>query len=123
MKKVIFAFLIVFTNHALAQIDISQVNELAKVFQENLKDGLDLTPFDSISNQNNQIEQINAFVDMSKAKGMVAQISALRIIDQKVSRSKKILSKSEILTIIFDSYKNQIPQLKKSYRNYIEAKI
>lgn len=117
MKKVIFAFLIVFTNHALAQIDISQVNELAKVFQENLKDGLDLTPFDSISNQNNQIEQINAFVDMSKAKGMVAQISALRIIDQKVSRSKKILSKSEILTIIFDSYKNQIPQLKKSYRS------
>jgi hypothetical protein len=120
MKKnkliVLFTFCAIVSVYA--QNNENRANELVTIFQENMKEGLDLTSFDTLSNQTDKKKQISAFIDLSKAKGMVAQTYAVR----KVKAAKNTLSDDEIMVILFDSYKAEIPELKNSYLDYVKKK-
>jgi hypothetical protein len=49
---------------------------------------------------------------------MVAQTYAVK----KVKATKHTLSDDEMMSILFDSYKAEIPQLKNSYLDYLKKK-
>jgi hypothetical protein len=96
--------------------------ELVYTFQKYLVKGLDLTPFDTISNPSTRHTQSEAFINLCMAKGMMAQTKALSTIDFKTKGTGKLLTYDELLVIIYESYKIEIPTLKESYIDYFRSK-
>jgi uncharacterized protein YsxB (DUF464 family) len=117
-NKLIVLFSFCAAISAYAQNNGKRVNELVTIFQKNMKEGLDLTSFDTISNQTDKENQIDAFINMSKSMGAVAQTYAVRTI----KATKHALSDDEMMDILFNGYKAKIPELKNSYLDYLKKK-
>lgn len=96
-----------------------KVNEVLTSFQTNLAEGLDLSPFDTIPDIKIRKIKIDAYINLCRAKGMIAQRNATTTIDSK--SKEQSLSDDELLIIIYNAYKDQIPELKKSYLDYLKS--
>jgi hypothetical protein len=99
-----------------------KAGKLLDSFQKNLTEGLNLVPFDTISNPSVKKSKTDAFINLCKSKGMIARSKAISVIDSKEKVAKKSLSEDEIAVVIYDAYKTEIPELKESYLDYIKSK-
>lgn len=102
--------------------DRDETRKLLESFQKNLGEGLNLVQFDTISNPSVKKSKTDAFISVCKAKGMIAQSRVTSVISNKAEVAKKSLSQEEIMDLIYDAYKAEIPQLKESYLGYIKSK-
>jgi len=122
MKRntIVLVFALLSVTTVFSQKNKEKVNELLTSFQINLVEGLDLSSFDTIPDLKIKKIKIDAFINLCKSKGGVAQIYARSIIESKTINNS--LSDDEMLIIIYDNYKANIPELKKSYLDYIRSK-
>lgn len=122
MKKIklVHTVLLLIVFSASGQTNESRVNELVICFQKNLEEGLDISSFNTISDQDDKAKKVDAFINSCKAKGMIAQTQAVKTINLKLKDS--IPPDNEIVDLLFSSYKEQIPNLKESYLEFVKLK-
>ena len=121
MKKIrnISIALLLMTNYiAMGQKKINEA-EIINIFQKDLANGIDLTSFNKILDQSERKHEIDAFINVMRAKGMLAQISAVKQID-RAKKEQQMFSNPEILEILFRNYKSEIPELKELYLDYLK---